>query len=121
MLERGAVTSEQGVLLSHSMGSLWGYRSFWPGAWDQEGPCSARAGLCSCEEGGTPGGQAGAWVLSNLLCLERQLDVEFCPWLGPALTQDLLPWSLGTAMAGVPVFEGLSKVLGQYNETWFCC
>lgn len=47
MLERGAVTSEQGVLLSHSMGSLWGCRSFWPGTWDQEGPRSARAGLCS--------------------------------------------------------------------------
>lgn len=58
-------------------------------------------------------------MFSNPLCLERQLEVEFCPWPDPALTQDLLPWSLGMALVGVLMFEGLIKVLGPYMKVDF--
>lgn len=58
-------------------------------------------------------------VSSNPLWLERQLEVEFCPWPGPALTQDLPPWSLGVALVGALVFEGLVKVLGLYMKLGF--
>lgn len=73
----------------------------------------------SCDEGGMPEGQHGGQVSSKPLCPERRLEVEFCPWPDPALTQDLLPWSLGTALVGVLVFEGLIKVLGLYMKLGF--
>lgn len=47
----------------------------------------------------------------NPLCLEWQLEVEFCPCPDAALTQDLLLWSIGTALVGMLVFKGLIKVL----------
>lgn len=64
----------------------------------------------SCDKGGQPEGQAGGQEFLNPLCLKRQLEVEFCPCPDAALTQDLLPWSVGTALMGVLVFEGLIKL-----------